>query len=150
MQSSVLTLSPKLRGLQSSASLQERQPQGFDVKPSPHFRSTKSCDLTLRSKLCEIKSMTVGSRLHLHDGKSPRLQEVKLSQSTPGTQHQGRKSLVLTQKPQLPEEKSEVLSQGSQEERDKTTELNFPLHLKRMKRMKSSELSFQTKLQHTK
>lgn len=68
---------------------------GLPFETCLQFRSIKSCDLTLRSKLCDTKSMTVGSRLHLHDGKSPLLQELKPSQSFPGTQHQGRKSLVL-------------------------------------------------------
>ncbi|XP_058934654.1 spermatogenesis-associated protein 31H1 [Kogia breviceps] len=153
IKSSVLTRRPKLQGIQSFASLQEPQPQGLNLKPCLQFRSKKSCDLTSKSKLCDIKPMMFKSRLHLHDGKSPKLipgpwfQEVKPLPSSPGTQLQGVKSVLLTQEPQFPEVKSRVLSQESQLQSDKTIELNSPLHLKSMK---SSELTLQTELQGVK
>ncbi|XP_053522969.1 uncharacterized protein C2orf16 homolog [Artibeus jamaicensis] len=145
-----LTPKPELQNIQSSASFQEHQPEGFDLKPHLQFRSMKSCDLTVRSKPCDIKSMMFKSRFHLHDGKSPklssglRLQEVKPLQSSLGTQLQGVKSPVLTQEPQLPGVKSGVLSQFQS---DKTVQSSSPLCFKSMN---SSKLALQKKLQGVK
>ncbi|KAM6180354.1 spermatogenesis-associated protein 31H1 [Erethizon dorsatum] len=152
VKTSELPLRSKHQCIQSLATLQDYQHQGFKpivLKSGPEFRSMKSHDLTSRSKLCDVKSMVFKPQLHLHNVRSPELMpglqlQAKPLEASPGTQLQGMKSVVFMQEPQLQEVKSRILSQEPQLQSDDTVELNSLLCLKSMK---SPELALQTKPQ---
>ncbi|XP_066228829.1 spermatogenesis-associated protein 31H1 [Saccopteryx leptura] len=133
--------------------IQDIKSTGFVAKSPSQLSHVESMKSVEGSQFHNMKSVKLNSEIQFQCEKSeelklrPRKQDIRFSeltsgplQSSPETQVQGVKSLVLTQEPQLPEVKFGVLSQGSQLQSDKTREFSSPRHLNSMK---SSELTLQ-------